>query len=262
MAQNSSPVKTGWAGGGSEHDRTAWLKGGRHGCVKPPRQPAGRPWRIVMLGAPGIGKGTQAALLGEHLGACPLATDDIFRAARCGGEDELSAAMKNALDYLKRGEPVPDETVLNLAGERLRCLNCSGGFLLDGFPRTVAQAKALEQLLESHGTRLSAVLHYDLPVEQIVARLAGRRTCSRCEAVFHLTTQPPKVAETCDHCGGNLRQREDDRPEAVTVRTRAYHEFIGTLMDFYQQRGLLITISAEGTPGEIFQRTQLALPPN
>jgi adenylate kinase len=236
-------------------DRAAWLKGGTFQCSTPPHKPVGRTWRIILLGAPGVGKGTQAELLCERLGACHLSTGDVFRAAKCACEDELSPAMQNALDYMKRGELVPDETVLNMVGERLRCLQCSGGFLLDGFPRTVAQAKALEQLLDNHGIKLTAVLNYDLPIEQIVARISGRRTCANCKAVYHLASKPPKAADLCDNCGGKLFQREDDRPEAVKVRMEAYENSTRPLIQFYKSRKLLRTIPAEGAPEEIYQRT-------
>ena len=244
----------------TKHDRTAWLKGGAHQCLMPPRTPIGKAWRIILLGAPGVGKGTQAELLCERLGPCHLSTGDVFRASKCCPESELSPAMQNALDYMKRGELVPDETVLNMVGERLRCLNCSGGFLLDGFPRTVAQAKALEQLLESHGIKLTAVFNYDLPIERIVSRISGRRTCSNCKAVYHVATRPPKVADVCDQCGCSLFQREDDRPEAVKVRMEAYQKSTKPLIDFYRERRLLINIDAEGSPEEIYERTRLAAP--
>jgi adenylate kinase len=236
-------------------DRAAWLKGGTFQCSTPAPTPVSRTWRIILLGAPGVGKGTQAELLCERLGACHLSTGDVFRAAKCACESELSPAMQNALDYMKRGELVPDETVLNMVGERLRCLQCAGGFLLDGFPRTVAQAKALEQLLDNHGIKLTAVLNYDLPIEKIVARISGRRTCANCKTVYHLASKPPKIADLCDNCGGKLFQREDDRPEAVKVRMEAYENSTRPLIQFYKSRKLLMTIPAEGTPEEIYQRT-------
>lgn len=238
-------------------DRTAWLKGGTAECMMSPHKPLGQAARIILLGAPGVGKSTQADLLGERLGACHLSTSDIFRTLKCQNEKELSPAMQNAVDHLKRGELVPDETVLNLVGERLRCLKCSGGFLLDGFPRTVAQAKALGQLLDTHNIKLTAVFNYELPIEKIVARFSGRRTCASCKAAYHLTTRPPKFSNLCDRCGGELFQREDDRPEAVSARLAAYQKAAQPLIDFYQQCGRLFTISAEGSPEEVFQRTRL-----
>ena len=241
-----------------KQDRTAWLKGGQNRCVMPPRPPFGRIWRIVLLGAPGVGKGTQAERLSERLGACHLSTGDVFRAAKVCNGAELSPAMSDALGHMKRGELVPDKTVLDMVGERLHCLNCSGGFLLDGFPRTVAQAEALEQLLSTQGHPLTAVLNYELPVEKIIERLGGRRTCAGCQAVYHVTTQPPRVADVCDACGGKLFQREDDRPESVAVRMAAYEKSTRPLIEFYQQRNLLVNILAEGTPEEIYKRTRLS----
>ena len=128
---------------------------------------------------------------------------------------------------------MPDDTVLNLIRERGVCLTCRGGFILDGFPRTVAQAEALEIILQSKNVQLDAVIDYHLPLEAIVARLSGRRTCTQCKAVFHTKTRPPKVAGVCDHCGGELMQREDDRPESIRVRLDAYHELTAPVTDFY-----------------------------
>ena len=240
-----------------KHDRTAWLKGGTAHCEMPPRAPLGKAWRIVLLGAPGVGKGTQAELLCERLGTCHLSTGDVFRTAKCLSEPEQTAAMHEALKFMRRGALVPDETVLGLVGERLRCLRCSGGFLLDGFPRTVAQAETLEKLLQNQKVGLTAVFNYELPIEKVVARISGRRTCAGCKAVYHVTTRPPKVTDVCDHCGGELFQREDDRPESVEVRMQAYEENTRPLIEFYSQRNLLINISAEGSPEEIYKRTRL-----
>jgi adenylate kinase len=257
MTINRFFPKTDGVGVLPKHDRTAWLKGGTAVCEMPPRKPLGKAWRIVLLGAPGIGKGTQAELLCERLGTCHLSTGDVFRTAKCLTEQEQTSSMKEALSFMRQGALVPDETVLGLIRDRLRCLNCSGGFMLDGFPRTVAQAEALEKILAEEKVELTAVLNYELPIERIVARLSGRRTCSRCKAVYHAVTMPPKVADVCDRCGGSLFQREDDRPESVEVRMQAYEKSTRPLIDFYQQRGLLVTISAEGTPEEIYQRTRL-----
>jgi adenylate kinase len=240
-----------------KHDRTAWLKGGTALCEMPPRVPLGKAWRIVLLGAPGVGKGTQADLLCERLGTCHLSTGDIFRTAKCLTESELTPSMKAALQFMRQGALVPDETVLGLIRDRLRCLRCSGGFLLDGFPRTVAQAEALEKLLDQESVQLTSVLNYELPIERIVTRISGRRTCSGCKAVYHVSTRPPKIADICDHCGGNLFQREDDRPESVEVRMQAYETSTRPLINFYLERGLLVTINAEGSPEEIYHRTRL-----
>jgi adenylate kinase len=239
-------------------ERTAWLKGGDARCkVVPAGSELTR--RLVLLGAPGVGKGTQAELLSASLGACQLSTGDIFRAAKTLDACERTPAMSSALDYMRKGELVPDETVLGLLAERTGCLRCRGGFLLDGFPRTVAQAKALDGLLESQKVTLDAVLSYDLPIERIVARLSGRRTCAGCKAVYHVETRPSRKPGVCDHCGGALVQREDDRPESVRVRMEAYEKSTSPLAEFYRRRGLLVSISADGTPEEIFERTMAAL---
>jgi adenylate kinase len=160
---------------------------------------------------------------------------------------------------MRRGELVPDEIVLDMVGERVCCMRCCGGFLLDGFPRTVAQAEALERLLQREKLALTAVLDFELAIEEIVARLSGRRTCSGCKAVFHVTGMPPRVEGICDHCGGKLIQREDDRPEAIRVRMAAYEKSTRPLMEFYQKRGLLVTIASAKTPDETFQRTMKML---
>lgn len=241
-----------------KNDRASWIKAGPCACSTPAR-PQTNPKRLVLLGAPGVGKGTQAELLCDGLGTCQLSTGDIFRAAKCLSEAERSPALTEALGYMQRGELVPDATVLNLLRERTKCLTCGGGFLLDGFPRTVAQAEALDELLQQERIHLDAVLNYDLPIETIVNRLSGRRTCSGCKAVFHVSARPPQVADVCDHCGGSLVQREDDRPEAVRVRMDAYERSTKPLIDFYRNRGLLITIQAEGKPEEIYQRSLAAL---
>jgi adenylate kinase len=242
----------------TKQDRQAWLRAGTARC-EPPPVPQKLPRRLVLLGAPGVGKGTQAELLCANLGACHLSTGDIFRAAKALDPAERTPALTAALEYMRRGDLVPDETVLALVAERMGCLRCEGGFLLDGFPRTVAQAEALENLLAGEDLKLDAVLSYELPIEQVVARLSGRRTCPNCKAVFHVEARPPKVPGVCDHCGGKLYQREDDRPESIRVRMEAYERSTAPLADFYRQRKLLLPISAEGSPEEIFSRTLDAL---
>jgi adenylate kinase len=239
-------------------DQAAWLKGPTVQCAEPAK-PQEHPHRLVLLGAPGVGKGTQAELLCGYLGACHLSTGDIFRAAKSMRPCERTPALEAALDHMRRGELVPDKTVLALVSERVSCLRCEGGFLLDGFPRTVAQSEALEKLLASQNLTLDAVISYELPLERIVARLSGRRTCPNCKAVFHTEARPPRVEGICDHCGGKLYQREDDRPESIRVRMAAYESSTSPLTEYYRKRNLLISISAEGTPEEIFNRTKAVL---
>jgi len=235
-------------------DRAAWLKGGAAECSTQPLAP-NRAYRLVLLGAPGVGKGTQAELLSSRLGSCQLSTGDVFRAAKSVDACDRSPKLNEAIEFMKRGDLVPDETVLGIVGERAKCLRCRGGFLLDGFPRTVTQADALDKLLGEQRTELDAVLSYELPIEEIVSRLGGRRTCEQCKAVFHAESIPPKTEGICDHCGGILLQREDDRPEAIRVRMEAYEQSTRPLAEFYAKRGLLQTVSAEGSPQQILQRT-------
>ncbi len=215
--------------------------------------------RLVLLGAPGVGKGTQAQLLSQRLGACHLSTGDVFRAAGTRSARGQTPAMKEAMEYMRRGALVPDSTVWEVVRERAGCIECRCGFILDGFPRTLAQAESLKRLMEEEGLSLTAVVNYELPLPEIVARLSGRRTCSACKAVFHMTEQPPKTPGLCDHCGGSLRQREDDRPEAITVRMEVYQRSTMPLINFYKDLGLLLPIAATGSPEEICARSLTAL---
>ena len=220
---------------------------------------AAKPWRLVLLGAPGVGKGTQAFLLNQRLKACHLSTGDLFRAASKQKECDLSRAMRSAMEHMRRGELVPDATVWEMVKERSACLRCSGGFVLDGFPRTLGQAESLKKLMEKEKIPLTAVVNYELPLAEIVARLSGRRTCEKCKAVFHVTGQPSKIEGVCDRCGGRLFQREDDRAESVTVRMAAYERSTAPLIKFYGKLGLLLPVAATGSPDEICARTISAL---
>jgi adenylate kinase len=242
----------------TQRDRTTWLKDGKAQCKVKPPAPA-KPWRFVLLGAPGIGKGTQADFLSQKLGPCQLSTGDLFRATKTVAENERSPAIREALEFMKAGKLVPDETVVALVRERVRCLHCESGFLLDGFPRTVAQAEALTKLLAEEKLTLDAVLSYELPVEQVLERLSGRRTCEQCKAVFHMKDLPPKQAGVCDHCGGKLYQREDDRPEAIRVRLQTYDKSTAPLIDYYRKQGLLVQVECGNMPQETFDRTMRAL---
>jgi len=237
-------------------DRAAWFEGGEAKCDVPPSARE-RSYRLVLLGPPGVGKGTQAELLCKALGTCHLSTGDVFRAAQC--QSEHSPALRTALEAMRRGELVSDGLVVSMVSERSGCLSCYGGFLLDGFPRTVAQAEALDELLDQQGVRLDSVLSYELPLHEIVDRLSGRRTCSKCKAVFHVTARPPHKEGVCDQCGGQLIQREDDRPESIRVRMQAYEESKRPLADYYAQTGRLLSITAGGTPEAILERSLAAL---
>ncbi len=240
----------------NKQDRTAWLQGPSARCETVP-QCYSLPWRLVLLGAPGAGKGTQADLLNRRLHACHLSTGDVFRAATI--QPEPSPAMKEALAYMNRGELVPDATAWDIVSERADCLKCAGGFILDGFPRTLAQAVSLQTLMKDQELALHAVINYTLPAETIVARLGGRRTCENCKAVYHLTNCPPKVEGRCNRCDGNLIHREDDRPEAIQVRLEAYHRSTTPLIEYYDKLKLLVAVDASGSPEDVFARAVLNL---
>ncbi len=238
----------------SPKNRMAWLQGPALHCDGVPEN-SETPWRLVLLGAPGVGKGTQADLLNQRMGACHLSTGDILRAAVGRSDCEQTPAMKQALEYMRRGKLVSDATVWDLVRERITCLKCDGGFILDGFPRTAGQAESLKQLMDSEGLGLTAVVSYALPFEEIVARLDGRRTCEKCKAVYHVTERPPLVADRCDRCQGKLFRREDDRPESIKVRLQAYEQSTAPLIEFYKKLCLLIEVEAKGSPEEICNRT-------
>jgi adenylate kinase len=256
MSAQNNPLKESLAQ--NKNGRAGWFQTSSADCADV-RKANGSPWRLVLLGAPGVGKGTQADLLDQRLHACHLSTGDLFRAASKQKECDQSPAMKAAMEHMRRGELVPDATVWEMVRERTDCIRCSSGFVLDGFPRTLGQAESLRQLMESEKIPLNAVVNYELPLAEIVARLSGRRTCEKCKAVYHVTGQPPKVEGVCDRCGGRLFQREDDRPESITVRMAAYERSTAPLIQFYKSLGLLVSITATGSPDEICARTISAL---
>ena len=238
------------------NNRARWIEGPSAECG--PVRSISNPYRLVLLGAPGVGKGTQAELLHHRLRACHLSTGDVFRAAS-KSQCELSPAMKTATEYMRRGDLVPDKTVWEMVRERSGCLHCGGGFILDGFPRTLGQAESLRTLMLDEQLELTAVVNYELPQAEVVARLSGRRTCEACKAVFHMTERPSNNGDACDRCGGSLFQREDDRPESIKVRLEAYERSTAPLIEFYEKLGLLLTVSATGSPDEICARTVAGL---
>ncbi len=207
------------------------------------------------MGAPGVGKGTQAQLLSSGLGACHLSTGDLFRAAAELPEQHRTPAMTAALEVMRRGELVPDETVINMVRERVACLRNSAGFLLDGFPRTIRQSEALDDILVAEKLPLHAVVSYELPMEFIVARLSGRRNCEQCKAIFHIVSRPPKTEGICDRCGGKLFRRDDDEPEKIRTRLQFYAQWTEPLLGHYLKKGMLLPIRAEGPPHVIYRKT-------
>jgi adenylate kinase len=211
---------------------------------------AAKPLRMVLLGGPGVGKGTQAEILKAKLGLTHLSTGDIFRAIAKGAE-KLTPAMEQALAAMKSGALVPDATVIELVGERVAKLNLAGGVLFDGFPRTVAQAESLDKMLAGLGSKLDVVVSYDLPNATLIQRLSGRRTCTKCGASFHVANRPPKVEGVCNNCGTALIQRPDDQPDAIAVRLETYEKSTKPLIDFYRASGRLVVVPADGSPADV-----------
>ena len=240
------------------NNRASWLRGPVVSCLNVPQRRR-HPFHIVLLGAPGVGKGTQAQLLAQRIGACALCTGDIFRTACLLADCQRSPAMNEALRAMRAGKLVPDQTVLQLVRERKSCLNCGGGFILDGFPRTTAQARALDELLAELEITLDAVLDFRCPNEELIVRLSGRRVCPDCKAVYHITQRPPQKLGTCDTCGGALQQRDDDLPDAIRVRLETYHDQTAPLTDYYARRGVLAPVDASGSPDQVLQQAIEAL---
>jgi adenylate kinase len=209
--------------------------------------------RLALLGVPGAGKGTQAKRLGDRFGLRHIATGDIFR-DNLGRGTELGLLAKG---YMDAGELVPDDVVVRMVADALD--QAPNGFVLDGFPRTVPQAEALERHLAERGTPLDAVLALDLPDEVAVKRLAGRRTCAGCQLSYNVELGPPAVPGVCDRCGGRLVQREDDREETVRRRLEVFYESTEPLRRFYESRGLLRAIDADGPEDEVTARAVAVL---
>ncbi len=207
---------------------------------------------IILLGPPGGGKGTQAKKIVEKYGIPHIATGDILREAVAKGT-ELG---KKAKEYMDRGELVPDEIVIGIVKERLKQPDCEKGFLLDGFPRTLRQAEALDDMLNELGKSINAVIYIDVPEEEVVKRIAYRRTCKNCGAVYHLIYAPPKEEGKCDKCGGELYQRDDDKEEVVRQRFKVYMENTAPLIDYYEKKGLLYRVDGTKSIDEVFAQIE------
>lgn len=211
--------------------------------------------RVVLLGPPGAGKGTQAKLLQEMFEACQISTGDILRKAVA----EQSPLGQEAASYIKSGALVPDGVILNLVAERVKEKDCAKGFLLDGFPRTIAQADGLQKILKPLALQLDCVLSVQVPTQIIVERLSGRRTCTDCGAMYHVVFGPPKKAGVCDQCGGSVYQRDDDREEIIAARLKVYEDQTAPLVKYYREQGLLREIDGVGSVEEIRRRVIEAL---
>ncbi|HHI96469.1 MAG TPA: adenylate kinase [Thermodesulfatator atlanticus] len=205
---------------------------------------------IVFLGPPGAGKGTQAKMIAEKYGIPQISTGDMFREHLSKGT-ELG---KKAKEYMDKGALVPDEIVLGMVEERLKQPDCEKGFILDGFPRTVPQAEALDKLLEKLGKKIDYAILIDVPDEELVKRLTGRRTCKKCGMMYHVMFKPPKEEGKCDVCGGELYQRADDNEETVRNRLKVYHEQTEPIIAYYEKKGVLHRIDGMGSIEEIFNR--------
>ena len=212
--------------------------------------------RIVLVGPPGAGKGTQAAFLAKNLSIPHISTGDLFRANISQGT-ELG---KQAKAYMDAGNLVPDEVTIGMAKDRMEQPDAANGFLLDGFPRNVSQAEALDEMLKSEGMKLDAVLDLEVPEGEVVKRIAGRRICRKDSShVFHVEYKQPKKEGVCDVCGGELYQREDDTEDTVRKRLEVYHSQTEPIIDYYKAQGLVVTISALGKVEEVTARAMEAL---
>ena len=199
--------------------------------------------RLVFLGPPGAGKGTQARELAHEWGLAHLATGDMLRDALTAGT-EVGLEAKRHMD---RGALVPDEVIIDLMRERLARPDAARGFIVDGFPRTIAQAEALASLLKDAGHALDRVVYFDVSEPELLRRLTGRRICRRCQTAYHLISAPPKRPGVCDKCGGELFQREDDSEATVRHRLEVYARQTAPLLAYYSERGLLVPVAGEGS---------------
>lgn len=203
---------------------------------------------LILLGPPGAGKGTQAQRIVERYHIPQISTGDILRAA----VKEATVLGKQAKAFMEKGQLVPDDVVIGIIDERLRAPDCQAGFILDGFPRTIPQAEALQVILDRIGKSVDFVINIEVDPEELVRRLTGRRTCKNCGSMFHILFYPPKKEGICDRCGGVLYQREDDREEAIRTRLKAYEQQTAPLIQYYRSKNILRPIPGIGEQDQIF----------
>ena len=213
--------------------------------------------RVVFLGAPGVGKGTQADRIAAQCQVAKISTGDLLREA-VRNQTALGLEAKRCMD---QGNLVPDAVVIGLVREKLADPSCAKGFVLDGFPRTIPQAEALGTVLTSKGIALDRVVNFQVSRDDIVRRLSGRRSCPKCQATFHVDLAPPKVGGMCDRCGEPLVQRSDDRLDAIEMRLKVYDEQTAPLVRYYQERGLLLQLDGSGAVDVVFQHLSQELAP-
>ena len=211
--------------------------------------------KIIMLGAPGAGKGTQAKQIADHYRIPHISTGDIFRA----NIKEGTELGKKAKEYMDKGALVPDELTCDLVVDRIGKDDCKNGFVLDGFPRTIPQAEALDAALSDMGQSMDYAVDVDVPDEAIICRMSGRRACLNCGATYHIVSIPPKKEGICDRCGEKLVQRDDDKEETVKNRLNVYHEQTQPLIAFYQEKGILRTVDGTRPMDEVFDAIQAIL---
>lgn len=204
--------------------------------------------RIVMLGAPGAGKGTQAIKIAEKYSIPHISTGDILRA----NIKEETALGKKAKGYIDQGLLVPDELVVDLVVDRVNQADCTRGYVLDGFPRTIPQAEALDKALEVMGQKVDYAINVSVPDENIINRMSGRRACPACGATYHIVYAPTKVEDVCDHCHGTLILRDDDKPETVQKRLSVYHKQTQPLIEYYTEKNLLVTVDGTLEIDDVF----------
>ena len=205
--------------------------------------------KIIMLGAPGAGKGTQAKMLADKYGIPHISTGDIFR-ANIKNNTELG---KKAKGYMDAGQLVPDELVVDLVVDRIKNKDCMNGFILDGFPRTIPQAEALDYALNNQNEKIDYAINVDVPDENIIQRMSGRRACVGCGATYHIAYNPPKKEGICDKCGAALILRDDDKPETVKKRLQVYHDQTQPLIDHYGKKGALRTVDGTQDINVVFE---------
>lgn len=204
--------------------------------------------KIIMLGAPGAGKGTQAQMIAKEKGIPHISTGDIFRANIKEGTD----LGKEAKTYMDQGKLVPDELTVRILLDRVSKEDCKNGYVLDGFPRTIPQANVLDEELKKLDDAVDFAINVDVPDENIVNRMSGRRACPKCGATYHLKHVPPKKDGICDVCGEKLVQRDDDKPETVKKRLGVYHEQTQPLIEYYTDKGILKTVDGTVDPKDVF----------
>ncbi len=204
--------------------------------------------KIIMLGAPGAGKGTQAKMIADKYGIPHISTGDIFRA----NIKEGTPLGKEAKGYMDKGQLVPDELTVRILLDRVASDDCNNGYVLDGFPRTIPQAEVLDSELTKLGDKVDFAINVDVPDENIVKRMGGRRACVTCGATYHIEHVPPKKEGICDKCGSELILRDDDKPETVQKRLSVYHEQTQPLIDYYSNKGILMTVDGTVDMMDVF----------